>query len=326
MPADPPAMSPDELPELWIARYERDPGRSLVRVGLGFTAYLADPEHWANGGAYRYFDFFRARIPGRFLCNMATSTNGYWRTVTGDDMDDVAESLRHALVISRPRHLFHMRLQNDGGAESVGFTYAEVDPRRADRSAVLQITFPQMSDPRDLIAHVIALLGMGPIHSLIGGLAFRWDWANEGWAFNRIYSLASRYIGIDIQKWDEMAWKTPRALPGTNWLTYVGAPLAERAGIDLEALAAHPWQHGVQSGLVQGGVMVQAGESPVQGDLNRLRLPEAYMEVARVLGPYLAPQSPKLWGPFFSYEHSDIWFRRLVDPTPWAQKKTESDA
>lgn len=166
-----------------------------------------------------------------------------------------------------------MRLQNEPGAESVGFAYNEVDPTRGDRSAVIQVSLPEMASPGDLIAMASELLTIGPVHSLIGGLAFRWDEANEGWAFNRIYALASRYLAIDIQKYGEMAWKTPRGLPGSSWLTFIGPELARRAEIDLEALADREWEHGVMSGSFFGGVMVQAGPQPIQGDLNRLRLP-----------------------------------------------------
>ncbi|MBX3276024.1 MAG: DUF3396 domain-containing protein [Sandaracinaceae bacterium] len=318
-------MNPVELPELWLARYERDPGRTLARAALGFTAYLADPGFWAREGAHRFFDFFRARIPPHLLKNLATSTSPYWRTVAAQDFDGIAETMRQAALIGRPRHLFRMRLQNEPGAESVGFQYNEVDPQRANRSAVLQVSFPEMASPGDLIAYVNELLSIGPVHSLIGGIAFRWDEADEGWAFNRIYRLASRYLAIDIQKYTEMAWKTPSALPGSSWLTYVGPELAKRAEIDLEALAHRPWQHGVMSGFVHGGVMVQAGPEPVQGDLNRLKLPAAYIEAAHALSPWFADEPPKFWGPFHTLEQSGLWFRRLVDPTPWIERKIPLD-
>lgn len=314
-----------ELPEIWLARWERDPNRTLCRAALGFTAYLADPEFWAYEGAHRYFEFFRQRIPPHLLQNLATSLSPVWRAVAPQDMDGVAATMRDAAVLGRPRHLFRMRLQNEPGAESVGFQYNEVDPRRANRSAVIQISFPEMASPGDLIAHVNALLSIGPVDSLIGGIAFRWDEANEGWAFNRIYRLASRYLGIDIQKYTEMAWKTPARLPGANWLTYVGSGLARRAEIDLDALAHRSWKNGVLSGHIHGGVMVQAGEAPVQGDLNRLKLPMAYLEAAHALSPWFADRAPNFWGPFHTYEQSDLWFRRLVDPEPWTERKIPLD-
>ncbi len=37
-------MNEVELPERWLPRWERDPGRTLARAALGFTAYLAEPE------------------------------------------------------------------------------------------------------------------------------------------------------------------------------------------------------------------------------------------------------------------------------------------
>ncbi|MCA9606953.1 MAG: DUF3396 domain-containing protein [Myxococcales bacterium] len=318
-------MNEVELPEIWLARWERDPNRTLARATLGFTAYLADPEFWAREGAHRFFEFFRARIPPHLLQNLATSTSGYWRTVSPQDFDGIAETMRQAALIGRPRHLFRMRLQNEPGAESVGFAYNEVDPARADRSAVIQLSFPEMASPGDLIAMASELLSIGPVHSLVGGIAFRWDEANEGWAFDKIYRLASRYLAVDIQKYGEMAWKTPRALPGSSWLTFIGAELARRAEIDLEALADREWEHGVMSGSFFGGVMVQAGPEPIQGDLNRLKLPAAYIEAAQALSPWFADHAPRFWGPFHTYEQSDLWFRRLVDPVPWTERKIPLD-
>lgn len=314
-----------ELPELWMPSVSVEPGRTLARVAQGFTAYLADPEFWANEGAHRFFEYFRARIPPEFLPNLATSMSPVWREIAPVDMDGVSETLRHAAVTGRPRHLFYMRLQNDPGAPSVSFSYTEVDPKRASRSAVIEISFPEMSNAPELLAYALELIRMGPVHSLIGGLAFRYDVAHEGPAFHQIYAWASRYVGIDIQKSEEMAWKTPSALPGINWLTYIGPEVAARAEIDLAALCSRKWREGIAVGFVDDGVLVQAGPEPVQGDLNRLVVPEAYVEVANVLGPYFADAPPDFWGPFHSQGHSDLWFRRLLDPAAWAERKIDLD-
>lgn len=313
------------LPELWLPTIRTDPKRAMARVAMGFTAYLADPDFWAAEGAHRFFEYFRARIPPQYLCNITTSMSPVWSALDPKDMDGVAETLRQRAVIGRSRHLFNMRLQNDPGAESVGFSYTEVDASRANRSAVIEVSFPEMSSSKDLLAYAVELIRIGPVHSLVGGLAFRYDRAHEGPAFHQIYAWASRYLAIDIQKSEEMAWKTPSSLPGVNWLTYIGPEVARRNELDLAALCETRWTTDIQDGFVDDGAMFMAGPEPVQGDLNRLRLPEPYIEVAHRLAPYFADAPPDFWGPFHSQDHSSLWFRRLIEPEPWAERKIDLD-
>ena len=79
------------------------------------------------------------------------------------------------------------------------------------------------------------------------------------------------------------------------------------------------------SGIFHGGVMLQAGPAPVQGDLNRLVLPAAYLEAARALSPWFADEAPGFWGPFHTFKHNELWFRRLVEPAPWTEREIPLD-
>lgn len=314
-----------ELPELWLGTYVTPEGRNLARVGLGLTAYLDAPELWARGGALRVLETFLRRIPRRELLNVATSLTPTWRAIGASGLDEVLETFRYTGLTRGVRHLFWVRLANDTGAPSLGFSYTEVDPQRSERTGVLEITLPEPWRSDELHSLAMEVLSTGPVCSLIAGKVFRYDRHEQARAFHQIYRWASRYIAIDVQLADEMAWLAPHSLPGSSWLTYVGERLARTREIDLGSLRAREWPHDVRATPVADGLLLQAGAEPVQGDLNRLRFPHAYSEVARLLGPYFADPPPELWGSFHLQKHTSLWFRRLIEPTPWIERRIDLD-
>lgn len=314
-----------ELPELWLGTYVTPEGRALARAGLGLTAYLDHPELWARGGAMHVLETFLRRVPRGQLVNVATSLVPTWRTIGPGGLDDVLETFRYSGLTQGIRHLFWMRLANDTGAPSLAFSYTEIDPQRSERTGVLEITIPEPWRSDDLLALAMEVLNAGPVCSLIGGKVFRYDRHEQARAFHQIYRWASRYIAIDVQMADEMAWLAPHSLPGSSWLTYVGEGVARTREIDLGALRVREWPHGVQATPVGNGLLFQAGAEPVQGDLNRLRFPDAYREVARALSPYFADPPPELWGSFHLQRHTRPWFRRFVEPRAWLDRRIDLD-
>ena len=314
-----------ELPELMLGHYTTPEGHILARAPLGLTAYLDRPEQWAHGGAERIFSLFLERVPRSYLRFMSTSVMSTWKGVDETTLPEVLESMRYAGALRGMRHLFWMKLANDPGAPALGISYTEVDPRRASRAGVLEITLPETWDPQALLELALEILDTAPVHSLVGGFTFRYDVHDEANAFNQIYCWASRYLAIDVQKAEDMAWLAPRALPGSSWLTYVGKSVASEAGIDLVSLRATAFRGDVRVTDVADGLLFRAGESPMQGDLNRMRFPFAYAEVARALAPWFASPPPDLWGTFFRQRQSELWFRRLIDPAAWVERELEHE-
>lgn len=308
----------DELPLGYYITPER---RVLARAPLGLTAYLDGQDTWAHGGAQRMLRRFLARTPRAPLTGFATSLMSHWRPLDDDLLKEAIESFETRGILHGMRHLFWMKLANDWGAPGLGFTYWEVDPRRAARAGILEITLYEVDDPQLLRELALALLECGPVYSLVGGFVYRYDEHEKAAAFEQIYRWATRHVGIDVQMPEDMSWLAPRVIPGVNWLTYVGPGLAKNAEIDLGAVAAPPFEHDVRTHAVAGGVLLQAGEAPLQGDLNRFRWPFAYAEVARRLSPWFPSPPPDLWGPFYRERHSELWFRRLVDPAGWVDSR-----
>lgn len=295
---------------------------TAARVELGLTLYLDDPGHWARDAAPRLAATLIEYAPAGALKWFTTSTSGTWRRV-GD-----AEGLRqvhegfatqgHRLG-THLRHGFYFQLADDPGAPSSGFFYREIDPSRTDRVSVLELTLPIDSDPGLLFQLAMEASALGPLWSGVGGYALRSNWQTRRVAMTHAYKWCGRWWGIDIQDPDEMAWFARAGLPGTGWLTLVGAPLVARLEIAPEQLQG--WPEGIIALPRPHGTLIRAGEAPTEGDLNRFAFPEAYAAVARRLAPFFVPEPPELWGLFGGREQTAVWMRRLVDPEAWGARE-----
>ncbi|WP_342378048.1 DUF3396 domain-containing protein [Myxococcus stipitatus] len=296
-----------------------DTGDAVIRAELGLTAYLAEPEFWAREGAQRALDLMLDLPTADLLRYYTTSVMTEWDDVGPRMLKSLRDGLTsRALLVEKPRHLFFFRLADEPNCPSVGFSYTEIDPRRATRAAVLELTLPQGHTPEDLQALAVALTELGPVYSLVGGYTARWNMLYPKLAFSEFYLWAQRYLGLDIQDAEEFAPFAPVGLPGSNWLTYLGEPLAKQLEVDLAALERTAWKPPVETLPVRSGLMLRAGARPTMGDLNRFAYPEAYAEVARTLEPYFAAELPEFWGPFTDKQHTGAWLRRLAVAKDWS--------
>jgi hypothetical protein len=156
------------------------------------------------------------------------------------------------------------------------------------------------------------------VYSLVGGYTARWNVLYPKLAFNQFYVWAQRYLGLDIQDAEELAPHAPRGLPGSNWLTYVGEPLAKQLEFDLAPLRRSAWKPPVELLPVRSGLLLRAGAGPTMGDLNRFAYPESYAEVARKLEPLFVKEPPEFWGAFADEKRTGAWLRRLVGAEDWS--------
>jgi hypothetical protein len=291
----------------------------VVRVALGLTAYLAEPEFWAREGAQRALDLLLQSPVAGQLRSYTTSVMTRWQEAGPKKLQELRQGLNsRVLVQDRPRHFMFFRLADVPNCPSVGFSYTEVDPRRSERSAVLELTLPQAHPSEELLALATTLGKLGPLHCLVGGYVVRWNVLHQKTAFNQFYRWAQRYLGLDIQDAEALAEFTPSALPGSNWLTLVSARVARAREFELAALQRVRWKQPVAVSAVGENLLLRAGERPTLGDLNRLSYPEAYAEVARQLEPLFVEEPPEFWGQFTNTAHTGAWLRRLVGARDWS--------
>jgi hypothetical protein len=288
------------------------PEVTVARAVLGLTLYLDDMPAWAGGGLAYAVRAVLDLVGTERLAWYTTSVLSDWRRVTGP--------MRLALLdeLDRPgplRHLWWMRLVDDPGAPGAGLSYREVDEARG-RTGFLQIFLPADSDPAQLLALAGSLGDRFGFASGVGGFLATWNQHEKPAAFRDIHGWSRRFLGLDVQDPDAMAWHARRRLPGTNWLTLVGARFAEAAAVTAAMCAPGP--AAVKVTPLRHGLLVQAGEQPTWGDLNRGSYPAAYAAVARRLEPWICAAELVLWGGFHRHEHTGPWLRRFVEPGRWA--------
>lgn len=291
------------------------PAILVARPALGLTMYLAEPMAWAREGAAAMFEVFRNQAPAANLRWYTTSQLADWFRVGGGRLHEIAQSLAH--WIGHPRQLLQVRVVDDPGAPATAFSYREIDPRRSARAATLEVFFPADSSPTSLLHLATEAATRWPILSAVGGFAASWNPHEKPTAFWEIHDWCKRYLGLDVQDADAMAWSALDGLPGTNWITLIGNVLADRARVDLDSLAARTWRHGVKAVRLPHGLLLQAGAAPTLGDVNRGEFPLAYAEVARQLAPAFVNEPPEYWGGFYEHQDTAKWLRRFVEPEGW---------
>jgi Protein of unknown function (DUF3396) len=295
----------------------RQPEIAVSRVSLGLTLYIDGGLAWAQKHAVEALDLFLRLASGRETWWFTTSMVSDWRRVSDRSLPEVRHALKIAWNEATPRHLFWFRLVDDIHAPGVGFSYREIDDHRTERTGFLQIFLPQQQAPKDLLELVTALGAAVPFWSGVAGYVATWNAWTKPVSFWSIFKWCRRFVGLDVQVPDEMSWSARAGLPGTGWLTLLGAPLVDRLEIDLTALQAAPAPHGTTVQELARGALVRAGQAPTLGDVNGLQYPAVYAEAARLLAPYLIDPPPRLWGGFYDDDLSVKWFRRLLDPEGW---------
>lgn len=128
------------------------------------------------------------------------------------------------------------------------------------------------------------------------------------------YPLAMRFQGADLDY--RLSDEEFTFLKTVNWLTLVGNPLLERIG-GPDALAERLKDSGVQVHRAKLGLILQAGERPALGDVNRGEWLPAYRAVYRALSDLFAPA----FTPAFhltipgdghaNEEKTEAWYRRF---------------
>jgi len=298
-------------------------GPAVIGPALGTTLYLADPYFWAERGVVQALQLFvEGPWRGR-LAYYTTSLLDSWRSLDGGLRDVIAALTREKLLARGTRPFFSFSVADDPQVPSTAFTYMEVDPRRSDRTSVIELTLAA-TDPaawlRELSLRTAAL---GAFYNGVGGFVARFNPLFRRLAFDQLFLWARRFVGLDVQIPEEQSWSAASALQGSSWLNFLGAPWAERREVDLAAWRGATWRApgvtctGIHPNTPAGSVLLQAGESPTLGDRNDLVWPGAYAEVARALVDFFPQDPPSFWGAFHARDLTKAWVRRLVAPKEW---------
>lgn len=290
---------------------------SVARCALGFTLYLDEPLLWARDAAARAFEAFLLRAPIERLEWYTTSMIDRWIRTSPATVAALAEALPVGWNAGHPRHLFSFRLADSVHAPECWFTYREVDPRIERRAGFLSVGFPPSTPSRALLDYVMSIAEAEPYLCGTAGYLGSFNAWDKPTAFTVFHRWAKRFLALDLQDPDRFGWVAGRGLTTTSWLTLIGRPLLERLDASTAGLVHRRFRHNVEVVELRGGTCVRAGSTPTLGDVNQLEFPAAYAEAARALEPFMAPELPPLFGPFYAEDETAKWRRRLVEPEEW---------
>jgi len=132
----------------------------------------------------------------------------------------------------------------------------------------------------------------------------RWQNAEGG----HIHMLTRRFLGLDVGvPWDWSDYAI-HGLKTVNWLTLIGAGLAQRMDGSGGVKASLP--AGTPVTELEHGVMIQAGPRPCLGDVNSQDDMTAYRNVPRALKPLAIPVSLRVrW--LGGHENTLGWLSRF---------------
>jgi hypothetical protein len=148
----------------------------------------------------------------------------------------------------------------------------------------------------------------------------RLSWGNAGLVFAGIpeaahelywatvYGHARRYPGYDIWAYVPYMEEVHERLRSVSWLTFLGPELAARLATDVATkrvtLEQMPW-----------GVVLQAGDAPQAGDLNRLDLPAPYVEADGLVRAARLRSGIRFMNPFDD-KATEKWLNRFEQLLP----------
>jgi hypothetical protein len=295
---------------------EDDRSVHVANVELGITFYLAEPAHWAQKGAADALQRFIQLAPQDFLLWYTTSLMDVYKRAHKNTLHEVVDAFS-VHWLGQLRHGFEFTLTDDTGSECTGFRYVEIDEKRVERTALLELTIPAHFDPKLLLQMADMVFGLGPVYCAIGGYALRYNPAHKGTAFTVAHGWTKRYLGLDMQDRDRMPWLVKGKLPGVSWLNYLGGAWLAASGLDLAALEQRKFSQPIGVARAGGGARIMAGDLPTLADLNHFQRPLAYEELAHALADHFVPEPPPLYGEFARQEDAGAWFRRFFEPDRW---------
>ncbi|KAA5604815.1 DUF3396 domain-containing protein [Roseospira marina] len=161
-----------------------------------------------------------------------------------------------------------------------------------------------------------------PINGYAGlGILRNPDYAVARGAERYILGLAERFPGLEVDQPIDHAPKLADGIKGINWLTVLGHALVQRLGGD-DALtaAAAASDTGLLWTPYDGGGILQAGDVPQLGDLDRGVVPSAYAAANRLLRPVRAVYDDVIFTtrpPGFNRKaFSEAWLNRFEGGRP----------
>ncbi len=191
------------------------------------------------------------------------------------------------------------------------------DTGGAERASWLRARWPTSASPDVLREVVFRLADILPFLAGTAGYQIDASGGDRGLAFDQIWAWARRYWGVEIVEPQAASWDMPAGLLSVNWLTLVGERFLHARLPDFRKRIEACREIGFHQG--RNGSIIQAGATPLCGDINRLDDLRPYRRVAKLLEPALIDEPTELPGMFTDQESTRAWTRRFLHPQEWLE-------
>lgn len=225
-----------------------------------------------------------------------------------------------------PRKYIYLELLSGDNREAVPdfrFLVAGYEPGSIGHSArfasLLRICVPaawgggHASEMRDMVIHLAGLIPYTAGHA---GFAMDWSRYFEQKACPHAYQKGMRHLGFDVPgESNDCLVVGHDSMKTVNWLTLLGQPLLSKlGGVDqIRARASNR----IKLRPTGGGLMLEAGDAPEVGDVNRGDPLPAYAEVYKLVEPVaeVGIQRSKAMTFLPGDEHQNTlrWLRRFAE-------------
>ena len=181
------------------------------------------------------------------------------------------------------------------------FVIADEEDEQPVGAAQVNLPVETMTaDPDRFVGLVEDLVAKLDFESGHAGYALNWDPRGDQaiQAQEKMAYVGARFQGVDLFDIDVTLVSLRKSPPGSikcvNWLTLLGARLAERVG----SPQAVKKQLGKTSTVVplEHGLLIRAGDAPTLGDRNRKADVAAYRSVGKLLAPYRFVDHRRIFG------------------------------
>jgi len=287
----------------------------LPSTSVAQLAYLVDwykricpPDRWVRYAIAETLGWDDVRQPN-------LTRQGDAAAMAGEPMPFLAP-VRTRIQAGRP---FDVLFWDGRETDVYTFSLRQIRNEKRELHAFLRVTVPPATDPLVLIEAARDLADRIEFLSGHGGFAFGYRPKKKFDAFSKIYPLARRYWGIDVEDLNGTLPLMKNAIKSPNWLTMIGAGLAQSEAVAkaVQLPQAHPL---VKVERRANGMLLRVGDAPVVGDRHR---PTPELDAMTALGTALAPlivrDHPSFSGDgFIDHDNTNAWFHRFDDPDGWS--------
>jgi Protein of unknown function (DUF3396) len=307
-------VSSESVPPSGFGATELTSGVPVAWVTLGMLLYVRDFGS-ARGELLSAWDHLMGSGLGSELRHFRHWDNTAWQTLPQAGLSSVRAELEGN--VGQP-YYWRLDLANRPVQPDVSLEIVSVPPTQGcARASYIHVNLPVSTTPRTLLDMTTALADRLPFWA--GTAGFLFNPVESEWqpAFDQIWAWSRRYWAVEVADTRAGTWDVLRGLLNINWLTLLGRNLIEALSAQERPVRLEHTPAGVRVHETKGGVMVQAGPTPLLGDLNRFEDWSDYSEAARVLEPALVTEPTPFAGMFADHQSTCPWTRRFLAPNAW---------